>query len=307
MAAGSFAKGRARSAHRIVFVTGKGGVGKSAVAAATALQLARAGQRVLLVELGSRSFYGPLLGMQIGAQAVPWRAGIGIARWDVESALREYIGHYLVFQAAADKILNNAVMKALVAAAPGLAELAILGKLTAPMRHAWYRRDVDAVVVDAYATGHFMALLRAPAGLSRTVATGALHKHTQTLAGLLADPAVCEYRLVTMAEEMPIAEACEMARAIRGETGIAPGLVCNRLLALPQRLPALASDHPGAAFVRQMARVARRQSAGLAALEALGDDRADGVIQLPFVATTDPIHLLESLADALTRGAGAGP
>lgn len=301
------AKGRARSAHRIVFVSGKGGVGKSAVAAATALQLARAGQRVLLVELGSRSFYGPLLGLQVGAQAVPWRAGIGIARWDVESALREYIGHYLVFQAAADKILNNAVMKALVAAAPGLAELAILGKLTAPMRHAWYRREVDVVVVDAYATGHFMALLRAPAGLSRTVASGAMHRHTQTLVQLLADPEVCEYRLVTMAEEMPIAEAREMARAIRAETDIAPRVICNRLLALPQRLPALESDHPGAPFVRQMARVARRQQAGLAELEALGDDRAGAVVRLPFVATTDALHLLATLADALAKDAGAGP
>ena len=59
-----------RKVHRIVFVTGKGGVGKSAVAAATALQFARAGKTVLLVELGSRSFYGPLLGLPVGADTV---------------------------------------------------------------------------------------------------------------------------------------------------------------------------------------------------------------------------------------------
>ncbi len=167
-----------RRVHRIIFVTGKGGVGKSAVAAATALQLARAGKMVLLVELGSRSFYGPLLGLAVGADPVRWTSRIGIARWDVESSLREYMAHYLVFKAAADWLLNYTVMKALIAAAPSLAGLAILGKLTGPMRHDWYERDVDVVVVDAYSTGQFMALLRAPRGLSQTVASGPMHRHT---------------------------------------------------------------------------------------------------------------------------------
>ena len=285
--------------HRIVFVTGKGGVGKSAVAAASALQFARAGQRVLLVELGSRSFYGPWLGLSVGAQAVPWQPRIGIACWDVESALREYIGHYLVFKAAARGVLNNAVMKALIAAAPSVAELAILGKLTAPMRHGWYKRDVDVVVVDAYATGHFLALLRAPRGLSQTVASGAMHRHTTAMSNVLGDPAICTYRVVTMAEEMPVTEACELVRAIRSETGIAPGVYCNRLIDLPARLPALAADHAGAPFVRQMARVSRRQRDGLAELADLGADCAGPVRRLPLVATTDPHRLLGALADAL--------
>jgi len=117
------------------------------------MQLARAGKTVLLVELGSRSFYGPLLGLPVGIDTVRWTSKIGIARWDVESSLREYLAHYLVFKAAADWVLNYTVMKALMAAAPSLAELGILGKLTGPMRHAWYQRDVDVVVVDAYSTG----------------------------------------------------------------------------------------------------------------------------------------------------------
>ena len=295
----------ARPMHRIVFVTGKGGVGKSAVAAATALQLARAGQRVLLVELGSRSFFGPWLGLPAQAQAVPWQPRIGVALWDVESSLREYIGHYLVFKAAARSVLNNTVMKALVAAAPSVAELAILGKLTAPMRHGWYKRDVDTVVVDAYATGQFMALLRAPRGLSLTVASGAMHRHTAAIADVLADPALCEYRIVTMAEEMPVSEACEMAAAIRAETGLAAAIFCNRMIDLPSRLPSLANDDPGAPFVAQMARVARRQRDSLAALEALGADRADPVRRLPLVPTTDARRLTEALADALEPAARA--
>lgn len=291
--------------HRIVFVTGKGGVGKSVVAAATAMQLARAGKTVLLVELGSRSFYGPLLGLTVGADTVRWAPRIGITRWDVESSLREYMAHYLVFKAAADWLLNHTAMKALVAAAPSLAELAILGKLTGPMRHGWYQRDVDVVVVDAYSTGQFMALLRAPRGISQTAATGQMHRHTAEITAMLSDPAICEYRLVTLAEEMPTVEACEMARDMRAETGIAPRIYCNRLIDLPPRLPAWPADDPAAPFIGHMARIAARQRESLRALQALGDDHDGPVRRLPLIPVTDAQRLLQALADALDAEAGA--
>jgi hypothetical protein len=294
-----------RKVHRIVFVTGKGGVGKSAVAAATAMQLARAGKTVLLVELGSRSFYGPLLGLTVGTDAVRWTSRIGIARWDVESSLREYLAHYLVFKAAADWVLNYTVMKTLIAAAPSLAELAILGKLTGPMRHAWYQRDVDVVVVDAYSTGQFMALVRAPRGMSQTAASGQMHRHTADISALLSEPVICEYRLVTLAEEMPIAEACEMARDLRAETGIAPRIYCNRLIDLPPHLPAWPPGDPAAPFLRHMARVAARQRKSLRALQALGDECDGPVRRLPLIPVTDARRLLEALADALDTDHGA--
>lgn len=296
-----------RAVHRVIFVTGKGGVGKSAVAAATALQWARRGQSVLLVELGSRSFYGPLLGLQVGTDPVPWRQRVAIAQWDVESSLREYLGHYLVFKAAADKILGNTIMKALVSAAPSLAELALLGRLMAPMQHSWYRRDVDVVVVDAYATGQFMALLRAPRGLAQTATAGPMHTQSVALTRLLSDPAICEYRLVTLAEELPVAEACEMAAGIHAETGIAPHVYCNRMQDLPASFKDLPATNPAAPFVVAMARVATRQRDGLAALDALGSHRTGQVWQLPLVATLDAVALLESLADALDVALDAGP
>ncbi|MBK6637370.1 MAG: hypothetical protein IPG34_06600 [Rhodocyclaceae bacterium] len=288
-----------RAVHRIVFVTGKGGVGKSAVAAATALQYARAGHSVLLVELGSRSFYGPLLGLPVDDVPVPWLENIGVVRWDVEGALREYITHYLMFKAAADKILGNTVMKALVAAAPSLAELAMLGKLTAPMRHTWYKRDVDVVVIDAYATGQFMALLRAPRGLAKTASSGPMHTHSTEIVRLLGNPDICEYRLVTLAEEMPISEACEMAGEIRAETGIAPKVYCNRLLDLPADMADLPASAAAAPFIAHMQRIAKRQRTSLAALKRLGSDRGGPVRCLPLIPTVDADELLKGLADAL--------
>jgi anion-transporting ArsA/GET3 family ATPase len=291
--------------HRIVFVTGKGGVGKSVVAAATALQFARQGHNVLLAEMGSRSFYGPLLGLPVGVEAVAWQPNIGIARWDVESTLREYISHYLPIKALTDRILGNTVMKALVAAAPSLSELAMLGKLTAPMRHTWYKREVDVVVVDAYATGQFMALLRAPRGMAQTASSGPMHKHSSIMAKLLADPAICEYRLVTLAEEMPVSEACEMAADLHAEVGIAPRIYCNRLLELPPDIPVLHSRDPAHDFVAQMRRIDSRQQRSLQALEQLGALRAGPVQHLPLIPEVDARTLLERLADALQAGEGA--
>ena len=293
--------------HRIVFVTGKGGVGKSVVAAATALQFARQGYNVLLAEMGSRSFYGPLLNLPVGVEPVAWMQNIEIARWDVESTLREYISHYLPIKALTDKILGNTVMKALVAAAPSLSELAMLGKLTAPMRHTWYKRDVDVVVVDAYATGQFMALLRAPRGMAQTASSGPMHKHSSIMAQLLADPAICEYRLVTLAEEMPVSEACEMAADLYAEVGIAPRIYCNRLLELPPRMPVLDAHDPAHDFVAQMRRIDRRQRSGLAALKKLGECRQGPVQHLPLIPSVAAQDLLERLADVLQAGEGANP
>ena len=292
-----------KQGHRIVFVIGKGGVGKSLVAAATAVQMARAGNNVLLVEFGSRSFYGSLFGLPVdqaaAGEAVRWQSQINIARWDAESALREYLTHYLVFKGATERILGNTAMKALVSVAPGLSELAMLGKLTAPMRHRWYEREADVVVVDGYATGQFMALLRAPRGLAATVGSGPIHKQAKAITDLLRDPAICEYRLVTLAEELPVAEACEMAADLRQEIGIAPTILCNRMLELPSRLPAVPPGTAAASFVEDLARIARRQKHSLARLSALGEDIEGNVRVLPMIPSMDPRYLVEHLADAL--------
>ena len=295
-----------QSGHRIVFVTGKGGVGKSVVAAATALQFARRGHNVLLAEMGSRSFFGPLLDLPVGVEPVLWQQNIEIARWDVESTLREYISHYLPIKALTERILGNTVMKALVAAAPSLSELAMLGKLTAPMRHTWYKRDVDVVVVDAYATGQFMALLRAPRGMAQTASSGPMHKHSSIMAKLLADPDICEYRLVTLAEEVPVSEACEMAADLHAETGIAARVYCNRLLDLPAVIPAVARQDAAHDFVTQMRRIQKRQRDSLSILEQLGSLRQGAVQGLPLITDTDPGILLEQLADALDAAEEGG-
>ncbi len=285
----------ASTAHRIVFVTGKGGVGKSSVAAATALEFARQGKSVLLVELGSRSFYGSFLGLPVTDVPVLWRDNIQVARWDVEGSLREYITHYLIFKSAANMVLNNTVMQALIGAAPSLSEIAILGKITAPMLNDWYKRDVDVVVVDAYATGQFMTLLRAPRGFAAIAANGSLHRQSRAITKILSDAALCEYRLVTLAEEMPITEACEMAVSIQAETGIQPDIYCNRMLSIPDA-PHSQRFAPESLFEVQMQRIRERQ---ISSLERLAQSGGGRVSTLPMVPLVHVNTMLERLADAL--------
>lgn len=281
--------------HRIVFVTGKGGVGKSSVAAATALEFARQGKSVLLVELGSRSFYGSFLGLPVTDVPVLWRDNIQVARWDVEGSLREYITHYLIFKSAANMVLNNTVMQALIGAAPSLSEIAILGKITAPMLNDWYKRDVDVVVVDAYATGQFMTLLRAPRGFAAIAANGSLHRQSRAITKILSDASLCEYRLVTLAEEMPITEACEMAVNIQAETGIQPAIYCNRMLSIPDAPPSQRCA-PESLFEVQMQRIRERQ---ISSLERLAQSGGGRVSALPMVPLVHVNTMLERLADAL--------
>ncbi len=291
------------AAHRIVFVTGKGGVGKSTVAAATALEFARQGKSVLLVELGTRSFYAPFLGIPVSESPVVWRNSIQVERWDVQSALREYITHYLIFKSAANMVLNNMVMQALIGAAPSLSEIAVLGKITAPMLNDWYRRDVDVVVVDAYATGQFMTLLRAPRGFAAIAANGSLHRQSRKITAILSDPAVCEYRLVTLAEEMPVTEACEMAASLRAETGIEPTIYCNRMLPIPDAAM-LHDTQSTQGFVQQMRVVRARQQYSL---ERLAQAVSQPVHSLPLVPLLQVSSMLEQVADALLAEPRVGP
>jgi len=152
-----------------------------------------------------------------------------------------------------------------------------------------------------------MAFLRAPRGLANTAASGPMRTQTAGLTRVLSDAAICEYRLVTLAEELPITESCEMADAILAETGIAPRVYCNRMLDLPASVPELPATNPAAPFVAAMARVAARQRDGLAALDELGQSRAGPVCRLPLIPTMDPNSLLEALADVLDDALDEAP
>lgn len=217
------------SNQRLIFVTGKGGVGKSALSAAVAWREAQKGRKVCLVELGSQSFYEPFFETRgIGYEPIEIVRDVHISLLTPEECLREYVVHYLKVPKLYDIFFQNRVMKAFINATPALAELSILGKVTSDIRNI-LRTDYDVVVVDCYSTGHALALFRAPKGIASTVRTGPVREQSQSIHDVLCDPVETHYVIATLPEEMPINESIELHNQLKDEFNADISVVCSRL------------------------------------------------------------------------------
>jgi hypothetical protein len=220
--------------HRLLVVTGKGGVGKSTISAALALLAARRGKRVLVCEVNAQERVAPLLGAPASGSE-PHEAAPGIFTINVtpREAMREYGIMVLKFRSIYDAVFENRLVRYFLRVIPSLAELVVLGKILHEVRvEEGGRPRWDVVVLDAPATGHAVQLLRVPATLLDTVPPGPLRRDAQWMQDLLVDPFTTSLSIVTLPEEMPVNEAIELDAAVRGVLGIPRGaLVVN---AMPQ-------------------------------------------------------------------------
>ncbi|WP_413289319.1 ArsA-related P-loop ATPase [Bdellovibrio sp. HCB337] len=215
----------------IHFVTGKGGVGKSTVAAALALKKAKAGLRTLLVEIGDQSFYKDYFELpQVGFEPVKIQENFSVALWTGQSCLREYIIHLIKVESLYRLFFENAVMKAFVNVAPALPELAIMGKATSGPRHHGPALPFDCIVMDCYATGHFMALMGAAEGMAKAVKYGPMGDQSRSIDAMLRNPEVCHYYLVCLPEELPIKETEELHEELEKHFGVKAKVVLNKYL-----------------------------------------------------------------------------
>lgn len=213
----------------IVFVTGKGGVGKSTVAASLALKKAQAGARVLLAEIGDQSFYQDAFGLKnVAYQPVPLAENLSLALWSGQECLREYILYLIKVETLYRLFFENKVMRAFINIAPGLTELAILGKATSAVRKHGPPMPFDSIIVDAYSTGHFLALLKVPAGMAEAVKFGPMGDQSRSIDRILHDSKVCKFLIVTVPEELPVKEAEELYEALKSQFGIEAEILVNK-------------------------------------------------------------------------------
>ncbi len=215
-------------ARRLLFVTGKGGVGKTTVAAALGLLAAEQGKRTLVCEVEPKGDLSaayecgptPFKGREVGP-------GLTAMSMDTEASLREYL-RLIARVPVVGRIGPVATAFDFVAtAAPGIREILTVGKLCYEVRERHY----DLVVVDASATGQVIGQLAAPSGINELVRVGLIRSQTDWMIEILADPAVTGAVIVTTPEEMPVSEAVDLAGRLGRETAVRLAcVVANRVL-----------------------------------------------------------------------------
>src|SRR5215470_5346087 len=218
---------------RLLFFTGKGGVGKSTVTAATALLAAQHGKRVLLVEVDAKNNLTALFEhAPVGFEPRQVHPGVFAMQMDTEASLREYLrvqarvpalGRLGPIAHAFDFVAN---------AAPGVKEILTVGKVCWELRESLQgRANWDLIVVDAAATGHVVAQLDAPRAIQELVQVGPVRNQTDWMVDLLSDPSLTALNVVTAPEEMPVNETIELVARAREQLNVPLGVVIvNRVL-----------------------------------------------------------------------------
>ncbi len=232
---------------RLVIVTGKGGTGKTTVAAALAIAASRVAKRVLVVEMG-RGEHVPCL-LAPGAPAVGYAgreviAGVTVIRIDPLQALGEYLALQLGVRSPVDRALGNRSFQQLLAAAPGWRELITLGKVwhLAGMTRDDGQPQYDLIVVDAPSTGHGVTLLDVPRVVVSAVGAGPLHRNAERVERMLTDPEHTLLLPVALAEELPTRETAELVERLRRQVRIAVDrVIVNGVFPrpFPQQVPDL--------------------------------------------------------------------
>jgi anion-transporting ArsA/GET3 family ATPase len=209
---------------RLLLLSGKGGVGKSLVGTAVALAAAERGKRVLLVEIdapkeAARFLEAPPV-REKETELVPRLFSLNLRPRGV---MDEYVRRMVKLSPIADRILGSPIYDRFFAAAPGLKELMVLGKIMTleEERAGWTGKPkYDLVVVDAPATGHGLSLLKVPIAAANAIPVGPIGSNARRILTLLRDPKKTGLVIVAIPEEMAVVEAAEFHRMAVDEVGM---------------------------------------------------------------------------------------
>jgi anion-transporting ArsA/GET3 family ATPase len=276
----------------MLFVTGKGGVGKTTVAAALALAAERSGRRTIVCEVGGQARIPALLGTDAGEPGEEARAGDGLWTTTIESwlVLQEWIGRMLGSKALTGLLVRSNFFRAFAEAAPGGMELGTIVKtweLAQTERWDRRKRGYDLVIVDAPASGHAVGMVRTPGTYADIARVGPIASQSQRVREWLSDSHRTAFVAVALPSELPVSETLDLGGRLRRSLGRRlDGVVVNGVLPdrfTPEELDAVEDGAPGPDVP-----LALRAAEGRAIAQAEQLDRLEGgtdapVHELPFV------------------------
>src|SRR3954447_12899603 len=209
----------------VLYVTGKGGVGKTTVAASVGLAAARTGRRTIVCEVSeqdrmSRAFarHGVRPEQEVELAKDLWAITI-----DPQRALEEWLGRQLGGGTAGRILGHSHAFQYFVAAAPGAKELITIAKVwELAQSERWNRgnRHYDLVVVDAPASGRGIGMLTTPRTFGEIARVGPIRRQAYKVSEMLSDPARTGYVAVALPEEMPVNETIELGVKLRNAIGL---------------------------------------------------------------------------------------
>jgi anion-transporting ArsA/GET3 family ATPase len=277
---------------RLLIVSGKGGVGKSTVAAALAVSAARRGLQTAIVEIAGRHDVASMLGAEPGGRLREVEVYPGLTHVTTERrpALEEYLRDELPGPLPAGVLARSRAFDAFVDATPGMGELLTIGKvweLAQNPRHKRGASPYELVVLDAPASGQLIGLLTAPRAFGTIARVGRVARQASAIERTLTDPRLTGVIVVATAEQMAVSEALGLRDLLAEEVGITPdAVVANQVF--PLRLSARdddrlrgAPDDPAVRSARWFYARTRAQQAELVRLrDGLG---GAPLLELPFL------------------------